>query len=137
VLGRRQKVLHRVDVVYRFDAAAPSRRSAACEADVVRDLEQPRELRIGSDAALQRAMRVQERRLDCVLCLFARSEAAEAEAEYLPRIPLEQVTRSVGPFGVSYRFCGGDAAPRRWSYDGALSLRLSRRCGKTTKGVSL
>jgi len=82
------------------------------EADVVRDLEQPRELGLGRDAALERAMRVQERRLERVLGLVARAELVDAEAEDLARVALVEVLGRVSLAGGALDVCcttdGGD-----------------------------
>jgi hypothetical protein len=85
----------------------------------VRDLQQPRELGVGTDAALERAVRVEERGLHRILCLLARPEPAEAESEDLARMGLEERARLVGALGrrafetrgSTYGFGGGDAAP--------------------------
>jgi hypothetical protein len=84
----------------------------------VRDLQQPRELGIRADAALQCAMRIEERRLDGVLRLLARAQPAEAESEDLARVTLEQ---RPGP-GPIYGFDGGNFDPRRKTFDPAVRV---------------
>jgi hypothetical protein len=83
----------------------------------VRDLEQPRELRLGRDAALQRAMRVQERRLEGVLGLVARAELVDAEPEDLPRVAFVEILGRVGIAGGALNVCcttdGRDCGYRR------------------------
>ena len=65
----------------------------------MRDREQPRELGLGRDAALQRTMRVQERRLERVLGLVARAELVDAEPEDLSRVALVEILGRVGLAG--------------------------------------
>jgi len=83
----------------------------------VRDFEQPRKLRFRRDAALQRAMRVQERRLERFLGLVARAELVDAEPEDLPRVALVEVLGRVGVAGGALDVCcttdGGDCGYRR------------------------
>ena len=97
------------------------RRAAAREADVVRDLEEPRRLELRHDAALDPAERVQEGALDGVLGLLARAELVQAVAEDLVRVLLVERAREVRlgrrrPFDAAARPMDGTAAkslPRR------------------------
>jgi hypothetical protein len=81
----------------------------------VGDLEEPRGLELGDDAALDAPEGVQERALDGVLGLLAGAELVEAVAEDLVRVLLVERTRRLGlgrkrPFdaaGTTYgRNCG-------------------------------
>src|SRR6266487_2213872 len=65
--------------------------------DVLRDLEEPRELVVGNDTAPETALRIEERRLHRVLRFLARAKPAQAEAEDPRRVPLiEQAGRVSG-----------------------------------------
>ena len=96
VLPGRDDVLQQLEVARRLDPAAPERGAVPREADVLGDLEQPRRLGLRDDAALERAERVQERRLDCVLRLLPRAELRVAEAVQLMRVTLVERVRQLG-----------------------------------------
>ena len=73
--------MQRIQVVCRLDTPAPARGLMAVVADVLRNLEKPGQLVFGNDPATETALRVEERRLDRVLCLLTRAEPGQAEAE--------------------------------------------------------
>jgi hypothetical protein len=65
---------------------------------------------------------IEERRLNGVFRFLTRAEPAQAEAEDLARVPLEQVARGVR-VGASYGFSGGNGGgPPALSYDPALGV---------------
>src|SRR4029450_5073014 len=94
----------------RLPVPAPPRRPAAGEADVVRNLEQPRGLLLRHDAAPNAAERVQERALHRILGLLARAELVQAVAEDLVRVLLVQRTGQIGLVG------GWPGEPTRAAY---------------------
>ena len=96
MLPRRHDVLQQLEVARRLDPAAPERGAVARQAHVLGDLEQPRRLGLRDDPALERAERVQERRLDRVLGLLARAELRVAEAVQLMRVALVERVRQLG-----------------------------------------
>ena len=81
-------LLDHLEVARALDPAATPRRAATREADVLGDLEQPRRLGLGHDAAAERAERVHVRRLDGVLSLLARAELVQAVALELRGVTL-------------------------------------------------
>ena len=95
--GAGRQLLDDLEVGRRLDAAAAPRRAAARQADVVGDLEEPRRLELGHDAALDAAERVQERALHRVLGLLARAELVQAVAEDLVRVLLVERARRRPP----------------------------------------
>src|SRR5581483_1105013 len=107
--GRRGcDLLDDLEVGLGLDPSATPGRAAAGQADVLRDLEQPRRLLLGDDAPPDPAERVQEGALHRVLGLLARAELVQAIAKELGRVPLIEHTRHVaGAVGATYgRDCG-------------------------------
>jgi hypothetical protein len=94
-LARGEDVLDRIEIARRLDAAAPRGGALAGQADVLRDLVQPRRLELRVDAALVAAEGVQERRLDRVLRLLPVPELVEAVREDLAGIALVEVPRRI------------------------------------------
>jgi len=88
-------VLQRVEIVRRFEPAAPPRVLVPRAADVLRDLEQPRRLEFRTNAATQSAVRVEERRLDRVLRFLAVAKQPEAVAEDPIRVPCVQIRSGI------------------------------------------
>ena len=74
-------VLKQIQVPHGLDTPATPRRGAPVAADVLRNLEEPRQLELRHDAAAKSLLRVQERLLDGVLCILSRAEQAQAVAE--------------------------------------------------------
>src|SRR5439155_25017208 len=94
--GRADELAHLFEVLRRLDEAPARPRVLPREADVLRDLVEPRRLELGHDAALEAAESVQERRLSRVLRLLAVAELDEAVGEDLPAEALVEVTRALG-----------------------------------------
>ena len=117
-------LLDDLEVARALDPAATPRRAAAREADVLGDLEQPGRLGLGHDAASERAERVHVRRLDRVLCLFARAELMQAVALELRGVTLVEALGcrrlrgdpgALDKRGTSYgRNCGQTGTPYVW-----------------------
>ena len=82
--GARDDILEQIQVAHLLDAAATPRRRPAVAADVLRDLEEPRQLELRHDASAKSLLRVQEGLLDGVLRILPRAEQAQAIAEDTP-----------------------------------------------------
>src|SRR5262249_24523087 len=118
-LARGNDLLQHLEVVRRLDPSTPPRRAPARQADVVRDLEQPRRLDLGDDAALQATERVHERRLDGVFGLLARAELVQAVAEDLRGVALVQIAGRVRAGGGGVLHPSGSAVLRNCCQPGS------------------
>jgi hypothetical protein len=81
-------LLDQLHVARRLDESPPVGVPLLGQADVVRDLEEPRRLELGRGPALEPAERVQERRLRRILGLLTVAELMHAEREDLPLMAL-------------------------------------------------
>ena len=119
VAGRRW----RGDVVHIFDllgdGGTTAARPSSAPADIERDLEQPRELELRLDTALQRPQDVDERRLRGVLRLLAVAKAAVAEREDALAVLLVQILGQLDGLGGT--------SDRGMAEHGAHGPPLSRR----------
>ena len=95
MLRRRDDVLQGVEIPDGLDAAAPPGALTPRAADVLRDLEEPGRFELGANPAAETAVRVEERRLDGVLRLFAVAEQPEAVAEDPLRVPRVEIRGGV------------------------------------------
>ena len=86
-----------LDLVH--DRALAAGRPPRPSADVERDLEQPGELELRLDAALQGAQHVDEGRLRRVLCLLTVAKSAVAEREHPLAVLFVQVARQLCRLG--------------------------------------
>jgi hypothetical protein len=89
LIGRR-RLGEYLRITHELDLAPTPRSIEAREADIPRDLEQPRRFRDRHDPTAKSAERVQERRLSRVLRFVTLSELAEAEAENAGRVAFVQ-----------------------------------------------
>src|SRR5205823_12806585 len=117
----RHELFYQLEVSRRLDQAPPVRGALLRDADVVRDLVQPRRFELRRRAALEPAKRVHEGDLRRVLRLFAVAKLVLAEREDLPLMSLVEQARGFAFRLIQpewsrcrmafVRYCGHDLSP--------------------------
>lgn len=139
-LGRRDDVSEHVEVARGLDAGAPHARARARQADVLGDLEQPRERRIGAHAGVHRPPGVQVRGLERVLRVLRRAQASQAEPVDSVRVLPEELLdpdRLPGPLRDRHTPSVRVPLPRRKPQErGSLLQTVSTGQRRRTHGQS-